>query len=58
MLEPTRQQNFFSSFYGSFGARVFNAGLFFFVGRIELDLGGSLKRGVDIVDQQASDVDR
>ena len=49
---------FFSSFYGSFGARVFNAGMFLFVGRIELDLGGSLKRGVDIVDQQARDVDR
>jgi len=56
-------EEFFSSFYGSFGTRVFNAGcfqcrLYLFVGRIELDFGGSLKRAVDIVDQQARDVDR
>ena len=37
MFEPAQQQIFFPTFYGMFATHVSNAGLFLFLGRIELD---------------------
>ena len=43
MFLPAQQQIFLTTFYGMFATHVSNAGMFLFLGRIELDPGYTCK---------------